>query len=78
MKTISDYVTNYTKGLKRITDAAAWLANESVLEAKNLEDMSTNSKLLGEKVLVARGVEQDPEATVFIQVSKVSHLYIIG
>lgn len=68
MKAISDYVNNYTSGMKRISDAAGSLSNESVIEAKTLEEMSSNSKLLGEKVLLARGVEHDPEATVFIQV----------
>jgi hypothetical protein len=67
MQVITDYVNAYTKGLKRITDASSSLANESVLEAKALTELSENSKLLGEKVLIARGVEQDPEATVFIQ-----------
>lgn len=67
MKVIADYVTEYTKGIKRITDAATCLANECVTEANILEDASGNSKLLGEKVLIARGVEEDPEATVFIQ-----------
>lgn len=69
MKVISDYVNNYTSGMKRIAEAAGHLASESMDEAKTLEDLSSNSKLLGEKVLIARGVEQDPEATVFIQVS---------
>lgn len=70
MKEISDYVNNYTSGMKRISDAAGSLANDSIAEAKTLEELSSNSKLLGEKVLIARGVEQDPEATVFIQVGR--------
>lgn len=68
MKVISDYVNTYTSGMKRISEAAGSLSNESIMEAKTLEEMSSNSKLLGEKVLIARGVEVDPEATVFIQV----------
>jgi hypothetical protein len=68
MKTISDYVDTYSAGMKRISQAAGSLANESIEDAKTLESMSSNSKLLGEKVLLARGVEVDPEATVFIQV----------
>jgi hypothetical protein len=68
MKVIADYVHNYTSGMKRIAEAAGSLAHESLEEAKTLEDLSSNSKLLGEKVLIARGVEVDPEATVFIQV----------
>lgn len=67
MKDISDYVTSYTSGMKRISEAAGHLAAESVDEAKTLDSLSSNSKLLGEKVLIARGVVEDPEATVFIQ-----------
>ena len=68
MQQIADYVSNYTSGMKRISEAAGSLASESTEEAKTLEDLSRNSKLLGEKVLIARGVDTDPEATVFIQV----------
>mmetsp|Transcript_10779 Transcript_10779/g.19967 ORF Transcript_10779/g.19967 Transcript_10779/m.19967 type:complete len:375 (+) Transcript_10779:57-1181(+) len=67
MKTITDYLDSYTSAMKRISQAAGSLANESIEDAKTLEELSSNSKLLGEKVLIARGVEVDPEATVFIQ-----------